>query len=571
MTGVAAKCLTTRLQRLLIFACLTMSSHSHSFAAQAQARVAKWTLFEQEFEYSGKYQNPLTDVSLEVVFTSPTGQEKLVEGFWDGGNHWKVRVSPGETGKWNYEIRPGSTDTNKWTNNRGGFHCVPYEGINSLYTRGPLELSRNRRYLQQADGTPFFWLSDTAWNGPLKADQPSWETYLEDRQQKGYTAVQFVTTQWIAADGDADGRRAYSPTGTFSIDPEFFQRMDKRIAAINQHAMVAVPVLIWDVNPGNRSPSLDPGSSLSDDELTRLAKYEVARYGAYHVAWILAGDGEYLGEKADRWKKIGRAVFGNARNQIVTLHPAGQQWGSAELENEPWFTLISYQSGHGDSARDFEWLTSGPASKNWQGSRTLPIINLEPNYEGHLAYQSRKPFDAHAIRRAAYWSLLVTPTAGVAYGAHGVWGWQTTPGVPMNHETTGIAPAWYDAIHFPGSTDMKYLRNFFESLKWWTLRPSQELLVEQPGTRDPAQFVAAAQSEDERWAILYFPVGQKIQLNAEKLPKFAVVRWYDPSRGQWKNGAQARGNSGELTAPDEGDWIAWIGAASSGQHSESKP
>jgi len=256
-------------------------------------------------------------------------------------------------------------------------------------------------------------------------------------------------------------------------------------------------------------------------------------------------------------------------NVVPSLGIQLEEYASGTF-NEPWFALISYQSGHGDSPGDLEWLTSGPASKNWKGSRTLPIINLEPNYEGHLAYQSRKPFDAHAVRRAAYWSLLVTPTAGVAYGAHGVWSWQTTPGVPMNHETTGIAPAWYDAIHFPGSTDMKYLRNFFESLKWWTLRPAQELLANQPGNREAAEFVAAAQSEEEPWVVLYFPVGQKIHLNAEKFPQFAIVRWYDPSRGQWKDGEQALGNSGELTAPDGGDWIAWIGAAASGQHSGSK-
>src|SRR5271167_2522553 len=230
--------MTARLQRLLIFVCLTMLSQPHVFAAQSQSRVAKWTLFEQEFENSGKYKNPFTDVSLEVVFSSPTGQVKVVEGFWDGGNRWKVRMSPDETGGWTYEIRLGATSKNEWSNNRGGFHCVQYDGVNSLYALGPLEVSRTGRYLQHADGTPFFWLSDTAWNGPLKADQKSWATYLEDRQQKGFTAVQFVTTQWIAAGGDAEDRRPYSTDGPFSIDPEFFQRMDKRIAAINEHGMV---------------------------------------------------------------------------------------------------------------------------------------------------------------------------------------------------------------------------------------------------------------------------------------------------------------------------------------------
>jgi len=304
---------------------------------------------------------------------------------------------------------------------------------------------------------------------------------------------------------------------------------------------------------------LNPGTSLSDDQIVTLAKYQVARFGAYQVAWILAGDGDYVGDQAKRWSKIGRAVFGENPGRIVTLHPGGQQWVAPEFEEEPWFGFVSYQSGHGDAQSDFRWLTSGPASKGWDRPRVHPIINLEPNYEGHLSYQGRKPFDAHAVRRAAYWSLLITPVAGVAYGAHGVWSWESTSAVPMNHEITGVAPAWSAALKFPGSTDMKYLKDFFDSLHWWTLRPAPELLMEQPGAKDAAQFVAAAESETEDWAVLYFPVGQKVQLNARKLAKPAVVRWFNPSTGQWQGKEQTFGNSGELAAPDGGDWVGWIG------------
>jgi hypothetical protein len=33
----------------------------------------------------------------------------------------------------------------------------------NLAERGPLSVSANQRYLQTADGKPFFWLGDTAW------------------------------------------------------------------------------------------------------------------------------------------------------------------------------------------------------------------------------------------------------------------------------------------------------------------------------------------------------------------------------------------------------------------------
>lgn len=33
----------------------------------------------------------------------------------------------------------------------------------SNFASHPLHVSANRRYLETADGAPFFWLADTAW------------------------------------------------------------------------------------------------------------------------------------------------------------------------------------------------------------------------------------------------------------------------------------------------------------------------------------------------------------------------------------------------------------------------
>ncbi len=549
------------LRRFLVCACLSMFPQPQVSAAPLSQQIPEWTVFEREFQSSKPHKDPLLELSMEVVFRSPSGKERVIAGFWDGSNSWRVRFSPDELGEWSYQVRSSESSDRAWDGVQGTFQCVPYHGSNGLYVHGAVGLAPDKRYLEQADGTPFFWLSDTAWNGPLKADERSWAIYLEDRRRKEFTAVQFVTTQWIAAASDAEGRRAYSTEGGFHVDPEFFQRMDQRIQAINLNGMVAAPVLIWDVNPGSQLASLNPGTGLSDEQIVTLVKYQIARFGAYQVAWILAADGEYGGDQTVRWLKIGRRAFGDSPLRVVTLHPRGQQWIPMEFEDEPWFGFVSYQSGHGDASSDFNWLTSGPASKTWDSPKVHPIINLELNYEGHLSYQGRKPFDAHAVRRAAYWSLLVTPVAGIAYGAHGIWSWEVSPAVPMNHEVTGVAPPWSEALHLPGSTDMKYLRDFFDTLHWWTLRPAPGLLLEQPGAKDAAQFVAAAKSEKEGWAVLYFPVGQKVRLDVNSIVKPAVVRWFNPSTGQWHGQGLPFSDSGELQAPDGGDWVAWIGAA----------
>lgn len=56
--------------------------------------------------------NPFLDMRLQVQFTSPSGKEIWVPGFFDGdgrggpkGTAWKVRFSPNEPGTWKYQAR----------------------------------------------------------------------------------------------------------------------------------------------------------------------------------------------------------------------------------------------------------------------------------------------------------------------------------------------------------------------------------------------------------------------------------------------------------------------------------
>lgn len=550
----------------MLFPLLIVLVQSSGWAKKQSAQtrriaVAQWTRFEAQFTSARDYENPVQDVRVDVEFRGPKGNKQKVLAFWDGGRSWKVRFQPRETGRWNFQSRsvpqdPGLHDQ------KGEFRCVPYQGANPLYQRGSIQLSSNRRYLVHADGTPFFWLGDTAWNGALLSEHGDWEKYLKDRVTKGFTAIKFVTTQWRAAHGDVGGQAAYAGKERISINPSFYQRMDERVDALNEHALIAAPVLIWSCCPGREGEELSPGLFLPEDQIQVLAEYMVARWGAHQVIWLLGGDGDYRGEKAERWKRIGRAIFdaGVELDHPVTMHPGGRHWVADEFRNEPWFTFNGYQSGHGDDEKTFEWLIKGPPSENWRKETHHPDINLEPNYEGHRGYTRRIIFDDHAIRRAAYWSLLISPAAGVSYGAHGMWGWHSKPEVPLNHPNTGIALPWHEAMRLPGSTSMRHLKDLFASLKWWTLRPAQHLLAEQPGQENATRFIAIAAAEDSSWALAYIPEGGTIQLLTETLKKPLRARWFNPRTGIWSGApVELTTLTATVKAPDAGDWVLWLG------------
>jgi hypothetical protein len=443
----------------------------YSLSPQVEAAVHQWGVFEASFESDTDYSNPLQEVILEVDFTGPGSKSKKCLGFWDGGRTWRVRFSPSHSGNWNW--RTSCKQDKGLDGRKGAFTCTKYEGGNPLYQHGPFKISADKWYFTYADNTPWFWLADTAWNGALLAQEKDWQKYLKDRREKGFSAIQFVTTQWRTAHSDALGQVAYTGSERIAVVPTFFQRMDERIKAILDEHMAAAPVMFWAIED---SLKINPGVSLPDEQLILLGKYMVARWGAYPCVWLMGGDGNYSGEKAQKWKRIGRAIFNDHPEQVVTMHPRGQSWVGEEFRGETWFDFIGYQSGHGDSDSALRWHTQGPPATRWKDEPHRPVVNLEPNYEDHVGYTHKSVHDAHAVRRACYWSLLVAPPAGVTYGAHGIWSWQTKAAVPLNHGGSGLAKPWHEAMDLPGAQHMKHLTTLFRSLNWWQLRPVNDIV-----------------------------------------------------------------------------------------------
>ena len=48
--------------------------------------------------------------------------------------------------------------------------------------------------LAHADGTPFFWLGDTVWNGLIRSTADDWDEYLCTRRAQGFSVIQFFST-----------------------------------------------------------------------------------------------------------------------------------------------------------------------------------------------------------------------------------------------------------------------------------------------------------------------------------------------------------------------------------------
>lgn len=516
-----------------------------------QSREAlKWHKFELSFTSDLEYENPLQDVgTFKVRFISPTGVKKTINGFWDGGRIWKVRFMPWEKGIWTYSTFCSDEKNNGLNGKEGSFTCTQVIEKQKIYAHGPVVNPPGTYYLTHSDGTPFFWMACTAWNGALKSTDNEWEKYLTDRVSKNFTAIQVVTTQWRGCERSSEGLVAFNGCGRIQINPEFFRLIDKKIDRINDYGLVAAPVILWALQTGP-GKELSPGYYLPDDQAILLARYIVARYGGNHVVWFLGGDGNYTGDFEQRWKKIGRAVFDGTHQGIVAQHPQGRSWIGEVYREEHWLDIIGYQSSHSINESTVNWITKGPVSQMWKMIPPRPLINLEPVYE-----EIRRNITDRDVRNACYWSLFSAPVAGISYGANGIWPWLRKDEKILNHTDAPWTSTWENSLNLPGSEQMSNLADFINDFEWWNLYPAQHLLLAQPGGEKPGNFVSIVKSVDNKTIIGYVPSATSIRIRIPATGTYSL-RWFNPADNIYIDGKiEDNGTFMTIMPPEDSDFV----------------
>src|SRR6187402_3018970 len=79
-----------------------------------------------------------------------------------------------------------------------------------------LRVSKNQRFLETADGKPFFWLGDTAWELFHKLTREEAELYFKIRADQGFNVIQVVA---LAELNGLHKPNAYGATPLLNDDP----------------------------------------------------------------------------------------------------------------------------------------------------------------------------------------------------------------------------------------------------------------------------------------------------------------------------------------------------------------
>jgi len=424
-----------------------------------------------------------------------------------------------------------------------------------------LKVSDNKRFLTLGDGSPFFWLGDTAWELFHKLNREEAELYLKNRAERKFSVIQAVALaefEGVTTD-NAYGRRPLKTNSDGKIDPtlpdldgdyHYWEHVDYIVdtaAALGLY-IAFLPTwgdkynLAWGKGPEifNSNNAKVYGQWLGDRYKDRT-----------NIIWVLGGDRPLVNKSHfDINNAMAEGLKMSVKDQqLITFHPNGGISSSHHVHDEAWLDFNMIQSGHGQGERENYLLVQADYNK----TPIKPTLDAEPCYEDHprgfKAYQGY--FDEADVRTAAYYAVF-SGGFGHTYGHHSIWSMTTEP------EDYYIMH-WKDAILRPGAGQMQHVRTLMESRSFLYRVPDQGLIAK---NYTGANYMVATRGED--YAMIYFPNGLKAKIVMGVIQgKLIKAAWYDPRTGQSITIGEFE-NTGEVefTPPISGrgnDWVLVLG------------
>lgn len=363
-------------------------------------------------------------------------------------------------------------------------------GSVATYAQGPLSVSANQRYLVKADGTPFFWLGDTAWELFHRLNREQATQYLSNRAEKGFTVIQAVAL------AELDGLNTPNPYGDKPLlnnDPAtpneaYFKHVDFIVDKAAELGLFIGLLPTWGDKLSKEGWGVGPEIFTAENART-YGQWIGARYkDRKNIVWILGGDRNPRNDQdVAVWRAMAEGItvaVGGADKALMTFHPQPNDLadaGSAKwFHNDTWLDFNMFQTGH--CRENNVWDRIQVAYKK---TPIKPVLDGEPIYEDHpVCFNARDlgTSSAYDVRKHAYLDVFAG-AFGHTYGCHDIWQMYDSTRQPIN----GPHMTWAQALDLPGAGQMKFLRRLIESRPMLDRIPDQSLITDARAEHDRIQ------------------------------------------------------------------------------------
>ncbi len=583
--------------------------------AQKSLTAETWRAIEMSFESEKTYNDPFSDVTLDMLLYG-SGRLYTIPCFWDGGNTWRVRFVCPEEGIWQCKTVCSDRENTALDGVTAQVNCTAYKGNLDIYRRGFVTTRYGEKYLTYEDGTPFYYLGDTHWQ--LAQETPEIVSAVcERRAQQGFTVYQsqpndckFNTAVTENLNGNCiedlrsldEKFRIIADSGLTHANSQFFWPLSGMSRLIENHGGWTEPKI-----EGVLSLKKVTMPDVSDEAkayLEKLCRYWVARFGAYPVIWTLGQevDNDPYQDENSKWNAVNNPYKYVAEylykydpyRHPVTAHQEstgntvayGNGLGTGEIR------MIWYPGAQPSAFRNVEAHTMyAPqwhpnllrrddymsARDYWYNGQGKPCIN----YEGLYCYLWTKNYGA----RAQAWASYLTGLYGCSWGGQPTWAYEngfdrdvpSDDGVDIIRPEEKQAATWQDALEYPSSYQVGYMRSFMEENEWYNLIPRFNNAAYFTPCTDVYSYCASSRDNSEM--VIYFysftneTVAEKTNTKnyggimtgtAGSLTPFAEYeyRWFDPVSGRYTQEGKFRasllGTWFAGSRPDDTDYVLLI-------------
>jgi hypothetical protein len=400
-----------------------------------------------------------------------------------------------------------------------------------------LRVSDNRRLLVRADGSPFPWFADTAWELFHRLTREEAAFYLEKRAGQGFTLIQAVVL------AEFEGIRqpnAYGDSALIEEDPTrpndaYFRHVDWVVAQANALGLVVGMLPTWGDKVGKTHGD---GPRIFTPENARAYGETLGRrYRQADLVWILGGDRLVDDEEKRRiWQSLAEGLrTGDDGVHLVTFHPRGgddvvSTSAYAFPNADPLLDFNMRQNGHGDRTKTWQRIADDYAREP-----VKPVLDGEPLYEDHpigFDAPNRGYSNAHDIRRFLYLDLFAG-AFGHTYGHHTVWQFHAPERGEGVNRPLGY---WREALDSPGAWQVRHARALLESRPFLSRIPDPGLVMTSsvpdavPGTG--AKRLGATRDEGGRYGMVYSASSRKYAVCTDALSGNKLrFWWFNPRNG----------------------------------------
>jgi hypothetical protein len=439
---------------------------------------------------------------------------------------------------------------------------APVQDKSDIFIHGRLQVSENNRFLVFEDGTPFFYLGDTAWELFHRLDREQSDLYLENRSSLGFTVIQAVI---LAEENGLIDPNPYGHVPLVDLDPTrpgdaYFEHVDYIINRAADYGLFIAVLPTWG-DKWNKKWGQGPEIFTPENAFV-FGEYLGRRYkDVPNIIWVVGGDRPIENEShREIVVEMARGLRqGDGGNHLITFHPMGGQGSAENFHDEDWLDFNMRQTGHSRANNH----SLAAIRSDYNREPVKPAIDGEPVYEDH-PIGFRKDEHGHSvaadIRKLQYLNLF-SGAFGITYGHHSVWQMWEEGRRPVNHPLM----TWHDALHQPGTSQMQHARWLIESRPFLTRIPDDSMIITHPVTASAVPGAgeyrfAGTRDTEGTYAMVYVPVGRDFEIQMDVIKGDEVVAWwYNPRNGSAERIGTFPGKGVQkFNTPEFGEKLDWV-------------